>query len=85
MNQQPSIADVAEQAGVSTATVSRVLSGRPHVSNELRNKVNNAARAMGYRPNRVARNLRTQRTQLIGLIVSDIQNPFYTRDRKSVV
>ncbi len=78
MNQQPSIADVAEQAGVSTATVSRVLSGRPHVSNELRNKVNNAARAMGYRPNRVARNLRTQRTQLIGLIVSDIQNPFYT-------
>lgn len=76
--QQPSIADVAEQAGVSTATVSRVLSGHPHVSDSLREKVNGVARALGYRPNRVARNLRTQRTQLIGLIVSDIQNPFYT-------
>ena len=72
------IADVAERAGVSTATVSRVLSGKPHVSASMRERVLNAVADLGYRPSRVARSLRAQRANIIGLIVSDIQNPFFT-------
>ena len=72
------IEDVAQRAGVSTATVSRVLSGKPYVSEELRIRVVNAAQELDYRPSRVARSLREQRSRIIGLIISDIQNPFFT-------
>lgn len=72
------IEDVAREAGVSTATVSRVLAGKPYVSEELRRRVLEAARALNYRPSRVARSLRVQRSRIIGLIISDIQNPFFT-------
>lgn len=71
------IAEVARYLGVSTATVSRSLSGAGGVSTELRNHVIQAARALGYRPNTIARALRTTRTQTIGLIVSDVVNPFF--------
>ena len=72
------IEDVARQAGVSTATVSRVLSGKPYVSDDLRERVMSAVQDLNYRPSRVARSLRVQRSSIIGLIVSDIQNPFFT-------
>lgn len=72
------IEDVARQAGVSTATVSRVLSGKPYVSEELRGRVLETIRELNYRPSRVARSLRAQRSSIIGLIISDIQNPFFT-------
>lgn len=72
------IEDVARQAGVSTATVSRVLSGKPYVSDDLRERVMDAVQDLNYRPSRVARSLRVQRSSIIGLIVSDIQNPFFT-------
>lgn len=72
------IEDVARQAGVSTATVSRVLSGKPYVSDDLRERVQSAVQELNYRPSRVARSLRVQRSSIIGLIVSDIQNPFFT-------
>jgi DNA-binding LacI/PurR family transcriptional regulator len=72
------IEDVARQAGVSTATVSRVLSGKPYVSEELRERVLNAVQNLNYRPSRVARSLRVHRSSIIGLIISDIQNPFFT-------
>lgn len=72
------IEDVARQAGVSTATVSRVLSGKPYVSAELRGRVLGAVQDLNYRPSRVARSLRVQRSSIIGLIISDIQNPFFT-------
>jgi DNA-binding LacI/PurR family transcriptional regulator len=72
------IEDVARQAGVSTATVSRVLSGKPYVSDDLRERVMSAVQDLNYRPSRVARSLRIQRSSIIGLIVSDIQNPFFT-------
>ncbi len=70
--------DVARYAGVSTATVSRVLAGYPHVRPELRERVQTAVRELGYRPSRVARSLRGRNAQIIGVIITDIQNPFFT-------
>jgi LacI family transcriptional regulator len=70
--------DVAELAGVSTATVSRVLSGVVSVSEPLRAKVSQAARQLGYRPNRAARDLRARSTRTIGVLIPDIENPFFT-------
>ncbi|MEU8580966.1 LacI family DNA-binding transcriptional regulator [Streptomyces abikoensis] len=71
------IKDVAERAGVSTATVSRVLNGRSPVA-ETRARVLAAVEELGYRPNVVARALRTARTRTLGLVVSDLRNPFFT-------
>lgn len=70
--------DVAELAGVSTATVSRVLTGKTNVSPELRARVLKAVEELDYQPSRVARSLRVRTTQIIGLIISDIRNPFFT-------
>jgi DNA-binding LacI/PurR family transcriptional regulator len=72
------IKDVAAHAGVSVATVSRVISELNNVRPELRDRVQASVRSLGYRPNRMARNFRKQRTQFIGLIIADIENPFYT-------
>ena len=71
--------DVARVAGVSISTVSRVLTGSPLVNEETRVRVQRAMDELDYRPNRVARRLRrdTARASLIGLIVPDIQNPFF--------
>ncbi|HBY92559.1 MAG: LacI family transcriptional regulator [Ardenticatenaceae bacterium] len=71
------VKDVARRAGVSTATVSRVLNNKGQVSATARAKVLAAVEALNFKPSRVARNLRVRRTQLIGLIISDIQNPFF--------
>ncbi|MCB0045873.1 MAG: LacI family DNA-binding transcriptional regulator [Caldilineaceae bacterium] len=73
----PKIADVADYAGVSTATVSRVLAGKPHVSEAMRTRVLSAVAELDYRPSRVARSLRARRANIIGLVVADIQNPFF--------
>src|SRR2546427_6042839 len=77
-----SINDVARVAGVSKSTVSRVLGGGP-VSEDVRGRVELAIRQTGYRPNLQARRLRSRHTGIIGLIVADIRNPFFTADRKS--
>lgn len=79
-----SIKEVAEAAGVSTATVSRVLSNGAHVRPELRKRVQAAVERLGYRPNLVARSLRAQHTATLGLIVSDIRNPFFTSISRAV-
>src|SRR5437764_8658727 len=79
-----SIKEVAEAAGVSTATVSRVLSNGLHVRPEVRARVMAAVEQLGYRPNLVARNLRSQQSNMIGLIVSDIRNPFFTSISRAV-
>jgi DNA-binding LacI/PurR family transcriptional regulator len=73
----PSITDVARHAGVSIATVSRVLAGSESVNVSLRERVLAAVRELNYRPNKVARSLRVQKSSTIGLIIPDIQNPFY--------
>ncbi|MGW4798833.1 LacI family DNA-binding transcriptional regulator [Nonomuraea sp. NPDC004297] len=74
----PTIYDVAREAGVSAATVSRVLNGRLTVDPERVARVLTAVRELGYRPNAVARNLRRSRTTLWAVIISDIGNPFFT-------
>jgi DNA-binding LacI/PurR family transcriptional regulator len=72
------IEEVAQHAGVSRATVSRVLTNKPHVSKEMRARVMTSVKTLGYQPSRVARSLRVQSSEIIALIISDIQNPFYT-------
>jgi LacI family fructose operon transcriptional repressor len=79
-----SIKDVADAAGVSTATVSRVLADKPHVRPEIRDRVLTVVKALNYRPNRVARSLRVQKSNIIGLIVSDIRNPFFTAVSRAI-
>lgn len=72
------IYDVARAAGVSPATVSRVLNGHRRVNAQLAAKVRDAAERLGYRPNAVARNLRRSSTTLWAVVISDIENPFFT-------
>ena len=69
--------DVADRAGVSVATVSHVINKTRNVSVELQNRVYEAMNALQYRPDAVARGLKTKRTYTIGLLISDITNPFY--------
>jgi DNA-binding LacI/PurR family transcriptional regulator len=71
------IRDVARRAGVSTATVSRVLAGIGNPKAETADAVMEAVGALDYRPSAVARSLRMRRTHTFGLIVTDIQNPFF--------
>src|SRR5947209_17862223 len=73
-----SIKDVAKAAGVSTATVSRVLSNGLHVRPEVRERVMTAVEQLEYRPNLVSRTLRSHQSTTVSLIVSDIRNPFFT-------
>jgi len=72
------VKDVADLAGVSTATISRVLNNHPQVADETRSKVLWAMEQLNYQPSRVARRLRMEASQILGLIISDIANPFFT-------
>jgi LacI family transcriptional regulator len=72
------IYDVAQRAGVSAATVSRVLNGQRNVEASMAARVRVAAAELDYRPNAVARNLRRASTTLWAAIVSDVENPFFT-------
>ncbi len=69
---------VAEEAGVSIATVSRVLNDSPKVKEETRAKVLRAVEKLGYQPNASARGLALKRTEIIALIFPDISGPFYS-------
>ncbi len=72
------IRDVAQRAGVSIAAVSRALNGSGYVSTEIKQRVQEAALALRYRPHDSARGLKLQRTNTIGLVIADITNPFYS-------
>jgi LacI family transcriptional regulator len=71
------IYDVAREAGVSMATVSRVVNGNPNVKPTTRKKVLAAIERLGYRPNAVARGLASKRTTTVGVIIPDISNAFF--------
>jgi LacI family transcriptional regulator len=71
------IAQVANLAGVSPTTVSHVLSGKRLVGTATRISVQEAIRMLGYRPNNVARSLRTRRSQMVAVVVPDLTNSFY--------
>ena len=74
------LADVAERAGVSVSTVSRVINRPDMVDSETRSEVEAVLNEVNYRPSRVARRLKNDRgeAQLLGVIIPDIQNPFYS-------
>ncbi|WP_158891248.1 LacI family DNA-binding transcriptional regulator [Amycolatopsis anabasis] len=78
------ISDVAARAGVSTATVSRALNGKSTVDPELAARVQQAATELGYHPNGLARSLRRQETAVLALIISDVENPFFTAIARGV-
>ncbi len=71
------IRELASLAETSTATVSRVLNSSGFVSDELKARVMEAASALGYHPNEIARSFRKQKTQTVGVIINDIANPFF--------
>ncbi|MCA1556154.1 MAG: LacI family transcriptional regulator [Acidobacteria bacterium] len=78
------IKDVAREAGVSTATVSHVINKTRHVSDETRERVLGAIERCGYIPNAHARQLASGRSNTLGLIISDISNPFFPELVKSI-
>ena len=71
------IGDIADQLGVSRATVSRALNGAPGVGPELRKKILEFAGKLGYKPNTLAQSLSKGNVKIIGLIFGDVRNPFY--------
>lgn len=76
----PTMHDVAKLAGVSQSTVSRVLNENTShipISNETRQRILSAVEKLGYQPNMIAKSLRTQRTQMIAVMIGDISNAFY--------
>lgn len=79
------IKDISKEAGVSIASVSRVINGNyGNVSAETKNKILRIAQELNYRPNRLARGLVINRTNIIGLIVPDIANPFFAELAKGI-
>lgn len=78
-NGNPTMNDVAKEAGVSVATVSRVINGADGVSSKLEKKVNRAMKKLHYHPSSVARSFKIQQTMLVGVIVPLIDHPFYSR------
>ena len=81
---RPKIKDIAVRVGVSPATVSRALSGTGLVAEPTLSRIRDEARALNYRPNVSARNLRTQRSMAVLMVVRDIGNPFYLEIMKGV-
>jgi LacI family transcriptional regulator, galactose operon repressor len=81
---RPTIPDVAALAGVSVSTAARALAGKGYSSVEARTRVLDSATKIGYVPNYVARSLRLQRTNIIGLLIADVENSFYAGIAKNV-
>ena len=79
-----SIKDIAQSCGVTPATVSRALNGQKGVSDALREKILSIAEEVGYKKNQLAAGLITSRTNMIGLVVPDITNPYYAFIAKGV-
>ena len=68
---------ISRKAGVSTSTVSRALRGDSRISDAMQAKLQQMARSEGYTPNAMARSLSTRRSNVIGLALGDLHNPFF--------
>ncbi|RKX54928.1 MAG: LacI family transcriptional regulator [Thermotoga sp.] len=75
---KPSLKMIAQALGVHPSTVSRALSGKPGVSEELRSRIIKLAQEMGYFPDSRARSLRQGQTKIIGIVIPDMGNPFFS-------
>lgn len=73
------IDDVSRKAGVSRSTVSRVIAGNGYVSQEKRQAIEAAIAELGYRPNTMARGLRSNRSNIVGVVVGNVASPFYAQ------
>lgn len=71
--------DIAEELGLSTNTVSRAFSGKKDISPDTKQLIFSTAKAMGYERNAVAQSLRTQRTHIVGLVITDNSNPYFSK------
>lgn len=78
LRRQATVADVARRAGVGKSTASRALGGYGAVSDEVRERVLSAAEELGYRPNELARSMNTGRSRTIGVVVGDVENPYFS-------
>jgi LacI family transcriptional regulator len=78
------MSDVADEAGVSKMTVSRVVNQKGEISSATRERVQQVIERLGYRPSAIARGLATRRTGTLGLVVPDIANPFFTEIARAV-
>jgi LacI family transcriptional regulator len=78
------IADVARMANVSKAAVSAVLNDRPGISKETREKILQVIQRLNYKPNAIARSLIVNRTKSIGLVIKEIDNPYFSKIMKGV-
>ena len=79
------ISEIAKLSGVSRTTVSRVLSGSTFVSKNTRDRVLDIIKEKEYKPSIIAQSLRTNKTRTIGLVLADIENPFYSKVAKGVI
>ncbi|MDY7028777.1 MAG: LacI family DNA-binding transcriptional regulator [Spirochaetota bacterium] len=78
------VKDIANLTGVSTATVSRVLNGKPGVKPETRQRIVDLIKEVDYMPDFAARSMKTGKTFTIGMVVADITNPFYSEAAKTI-
>jgi len=84
MNVTVTIYDVAREAGVSMATVSRVVNNNPNVKPQTRKKVFEAIERLGYRPNAVARGLASKKTTTVGVVIPDISNSIFAEVARGI-
>jgi LacI family transcriptional regulator len=84
LSKRITIREVAQLAGVSTMTVSRVINRSGYISESVTEKVESAVASLGYVPNQLARGLRSQRSGTIALLVTDITNPYFTTIARGV-
>ncbi len=80
----PNIRDVAKLAGVAPITVSRVINNSGYITEETRQRVQEAIEKLGYVPNSLARSLRSRKTRMLALLLTDITNPFWTTVARGV-
>lgn len=81
---RPRIQDVAALAGVSLGAVSAVLNGNGRLSTATRDRVRSAIKSLGYRPDLYASNLARRQTRVLGLVVSNLQNPFFSETAQAI-